>query len=118
VTLNVGVRLDAVNGYVPEQSSPAGTWIGPRQYAQINDTPNWGPNLAPRIGLSYDIFGDGKTAIKAYYGRFYIQMGSLVADMVNPLANLYVNVPWNDLDGTCTWLRVRAEAPWIVRSWT
>ena len=28
-------------------------------------------NVAPRIGVSYDVFGDGKTAAKAFYGRYY-----------------------------------------------
>jgi outer membrane receptor protein involved in Fe transport len=28
-------------------------------------------NVAPRIGIAYDLFGNGKTAIKAFYGRYY-----------------------------------------------
>src|SRR5690606_33885072 len=28
-------------------------------------------NLAPRIGLTYDLFGNGKTAVKAFAGRYY-----------------------------------------------
>ncbi len=28
-------------------------------------------NIAPRIGVAIDPMGDGKTAIKAFYGRYY-----------------------------------------------
>src|SRR5882672_3299713 len=28
-------------------------------------------NVAPRVGLAYDLRGDGKTAVKAFYGRYY-----------------------------------------------
>jgi hypothetical protein len=30
--------------------------------------------LAPRIGITFDLFGDHTTAIKAHYGRYYEQM--------------------------------------------
>jgi outer membrane receptor protein involved in Fe transport len=28
-------------------------------------------NVAPRVGVAYDLFGNGKTAVKAFYGRYY-----------------------------------------------
>ena len=41
-------------------------------------------NVAPRIGISYDLFGNGRTALKAYYGRFYNQFGSELAESAQP----------------------------------
>ena len=75
-TLNAGLRLDGVNGYVPAQSSPAGTWAGERSFDEIKGAPDFPLNIAPRLGVSYDLFGTGRTALKAYYGRFYNQFGS------------------------------------------
>jgi len=32
---------------------------------------NFGSKIAPRIGVAYDLTGDGKTKIAAFFGRFY-----------------------------------------------
>ena len=99
LTLNLGVRFDGINGRVPPQTSPAGSWVGARSYGEIKDVPNWPMNIAPRLGMSYDISGTGRTALKAYYGRTYIQTGSQFTQGVNPVSGSSVAVPWNDIDG-------------------
>ena len=48
--------------------------------------------------MSYDLSGKGRTALKAYYGRFYNQFGSEIAETINPNARINVTVPWNDLN--------------------
>ena len=98
VTFNLGVRLDGLNGYLPAQSSPSGSYVGAREFpkTEVYDYPF---NLAPRIGLSYDLRGNGQTAIKAYFGRFYNQFGSDVLEAANPNALATQNVTWADLNG-------------------
>jgi hypothetical protein len=95
VTLNLGVRLDAAESNLPAQSSAAGTWVGERSFprTQVFDFPL---NVAPRLGASYDVSGTGRTAVKAYYGRFYYQFGSDIPETVNPNAITTVQVPWTD----------------------
>jgi hypothetical protein len=34
----------------------------------------WKWNLGPRLGIAYDVRGDGKSVIKGYFGRFYINI--------------------------------------------
>ena len=64
-TVNLGVRLDGLSGHLPAQSSAPGAYVGARDFseAEVYDYPF---NIAPRIGFSYDLRGNGQTAIKAY----------------------------------------------------
>jgi hypothetical protein len=94
-SINYGVRLDGVRGWLPAQSSPAGSFVGERAFPEI-EVFNFELNAAPRIGVSYDLVGNGRTALKAYYGRFYNQFGSELAEGVNQNSRLNVPLPWND----------------------
>ena len=71
VTLNLGVRFDYFNAYVPAQHIGPGPNVPTRNvdFAQVDDVPNW-KNTSPRLGVSYDLFGNGKTAVKASLGRY------------------------------------------------
>jgi hypothetical protein len=96
-TINYGARFDGVKAFLPAQASPAGTFVAARSFAE-NDLYNFNLNVAPRFGVSYDIFGKGRTALKAYYGRFYNQFGSEIAEAINPNARINVQIPWIDRD--------------------
>jgi hypothetical protein len=94
-TINVGVRMDGVSGHLPAQSSPAGTYVGERSFPRT-DVFDFSFNVMPRAGISYDLFGTGRTALKAYYGRFYNQFGSEILEASNRNALATLNVAWND----------------------
>ena len=98
MTINYGVRFDYLNAAVPEQHLPAGRFVPERNFAAVKNVPNW-KDINPRIGLSYDLFGTGRTAVKATIGR-YISGGSLASN-VNPV-NSSVNSAtraWTDTNG-------------------
>jgi len=61
LTLNLGVRLE--NEDIPAFNN-----------THIDLKWGWGDKIAPRIGASYDLFGDGKTKIAALWGRFFDRM--------------------------------------------
>jgi len=57
-------------------------------------------NFSPRLGVTYDIFGNGKTIARANYARYYGQVGTgAVAGQVNPLSSVTVRYPWVDING-------------------
>jgi hypothetical protein len=103
-TFNYGVRLDGVSSHLPEQSSPAGTFVSERSF-QRRDVFDFSFNAAPRFGLSFDLFGNGRAALKAYAGRFYNQFGSELAETVNLNGLQSIGVTWNDLNNN-----LRADA--------
>ena len=69
LTLNLGLRFDYLNGYVFPVDLPAGTFVPARHFDEVKDALNW-TDVAPRIGVSYDLFGNGRTAVKGFVGRY------------------------------------------------
>jgi hypothetical protein len=100
LTLNLGARLDFFNGSVLPSTLPAGRFVGQRQYPGADDVPNW-KDINPRLGVAYDVFGNGKTAIKANVGRYVISMGAGLAEYNNPALLAVTNTTrtWNDANG-------------------
>ena len=95
MTVNAGLRWDYLNNKVGAQDAPGGTWIGPRHFDELTDVPNFN-DLSPRLGLAYDLFGNGKTALKATLSR-YVQTSTVgFARLLNPLNTSVNNAtrPW------------------------
>ena len=85
LTLNAGLRYDYLNGSVPEQHLPAGRFVAARDFAPKSNLPNW-HDLNPRLSTAYDLFGDGKTAVKVSLGRYLdTTSGPDIADLNNPV---------------------------------
>ena len=70
-------------------------------FPAVYDIPNW-KNVSPRLGVCYDLFGSGKTAIKASIGR-YLEAPHLttITGRANPAAAIVNSATrtWNDLNG-------------------
>lgn len=91
LTLNLGVRYELIAFPVLDEQAPY------ELSRRINNDKN---NIAPRIGLSYSPFKDGKTVIRAGYGLFYDSPSlSLVSGgaQVNGRRILNYTVPGSDL---------------------
>jgi len=106
LTVNAGLRYDRYSGYLPEQQQLAAT-VGPvsvpaATFAQ-QDLYTWN-KLAPRIGATFDLSGDGKTVVKANYGLFWhnpgVGVGSDANGNTTAKSATYV---WNDLNGDRRW---------------
>ena len=97
LTLNLGLRIDYFNGYVPAQDVPATQFVPARSFAQVDNVPSW-TDVNPRVGVSYDLFGTGQTALKASLGRYVGKHGVNVAFAANPIRTsvLSANRSWSD----------------------
>ena len=94
LTLSLGLRYNDVNMSSPELVLPAGFFVGERRVPAAEHIPHW-RNLSPRIGGAYDLFGDGKTAVKASFGRYPDIIRVSPANPVNQFS-LTTNRTWND----------------------
>jgi hypothetical protein len=100
-TLNIGLRYDGLNGQALDQHLPAGPWVPARGFTGVKNVPNW-KDISPRLGLAYDLRGNGKTAVKAALGRyvnFEAANGIVLAN--NPVNQMVTsaNRLWNDVNG-------------------
>lgn len=111
VTLNLGLRYDWFIGETDRSevlasrnsagfvfdkcadgvNNPAAGCVG-----RVQD---W-KDLSPRVGFSWDVFGNGRTAIKASAARYVNGQTIAVADDINPVSALSLSDtrPWRDLD--------------------
>jgi len=56
-------------------------------------------NWAPRLGVAYDVFATGKTAVKASFGKYMRAESSAFATLFNPVASFNENRNWSDPNG-------------------
>jgi hypothetical protein len=100
LTLNLGVRFDYYNNYVPSETNGPGPLVPNRNtvFPEVDNAPNW-KNVTPRIGGAYDLFGNGKTALKASVGK-YLEGPNLTSftRLANPAANIALSTTraWTD----------------------
>jgi hypothetical protein len=114
-TLNAGIRYDRYHGWLPEQEQLDGSlsaWAPQFPSLAALVTAKTFPErhiytwnqVAPRIGLTFDLTGDGKTVLKGNYGFFWHNPGVGVASSGNPnTAGKSATYTWNDVNGDKRW---------------
>jgi hypothetical protein len=95
LTINAGARLDRQTSWQPATCQPETIFISGRCFPAIENTPDW-LDIAPRVAAIYDVFGDGKTAIKFGANRYMVGIGSGTIDVVNPIRTTFATRSWTD----------------------
>ena len=112
ITVNAGVRFDQFIGETRESTvlpsrhgagatfgdCPDGQW-DPGELC-TGEVQNW-KDISPRVGVAMDVFGNGRTAIKASWARYVAGQQIAFVNQVNPIGALTATDtrPWTDLDG-------------------
>jgi hypothetical protein len=97
LTLNPGLRVDNFNSYIQATESPAGRFVPYRYFEQRDNVPRWPNDLAPRVSAAYDLMGDGKTALKASFSKYYQVLTAGFAANYTP-GNVSESRNWFDCD--------------------
>jgi hypothetical protein len=84
LTMTPGLRFDRFINSLPEQSHPAGRFSAtPITFAAVDDLVSW--NLfGPRIGITYDLSGNGRTVLKFNYGQYWWNPSNDISSAANP----------------------------------
>jgi hypothetical protein len=97
LTLSPGLRVDNFNSYIEATAVPAGRFVPARFFPERQNVPNWIGYTAPRLSAAFDVFGDGRTAIKGAISKYYQPLTGSFADTYAPaLQNETRN--WFDCD--------------------
>ncbi|HYN09850.1 MAG TPA: TonB-dependent receptor [Vicinamibacterales bacterium] len=103
VTLNYGVRYDRYSLGWPAQSfTPELAATFPDLFRPV-DTPDTTVakfnSVSPRVGLAWDVAGNGKTVFKVFYGRYYFNPSTDISSLENPVGQAALRFAFNDQNG-------------------
>ncbi|MEZ5316147.1 MAG: TonB-dependent receptor [Vicinamibacterales bacterium] len=129
LTVTAGIRWERIEGYLPQQTHqdteyfPVGTvipnainlgggqradYVAAANFDEVRDAPLW-HNWAPRVSAAYDLFGDGRTALKFAAGKYLDQIGTGTPGP-NPNGIVTQRYGWNDLNNDLQFQR--GDAVW------
>jgi hypothetical protein len=114
LTLQGALRFDHPWSWFPQQVEPASRFFPGVTFEKQDGVTGYN-DITPRMGAAYDVFGNGKTALKVSLGK-YLQGASVsnLASNANPamripgatgtfgFLNPSVNRSWNDANGNFT----------------
>jgi hypothetical protein len=100
LTLSGGVRADFLNESTEPFTLGPHRWLPNRNrfYDAVKNVPNW-KDINPRVSAAYDLFGNGKTAIKGSASRAVMQNSIAIALANNPATTVRTQTQrsWNDV---------------------
>jgi hypothetical protein len=100
LTLNLGLRYEYHRVYAQALTTPDGPLGDSRNLPRVDCIPCW-HDINPRGGVAYDLFGNGKTALKASLGRYVSLASNTLSTTFSPQNAIVASTArsWNDING-------------------
>jgi Carboxypeptidase regulatory-like domain/TonB-dependent Receptor Plug Domain len=115
LTVVGGIRWERIEGYLPAQVTPASRYFPEglvfqgvtingvvqnytvrKTFDPVRNNPLW-YSWGPRVSGTYDLTGQGRTILKASWGKYLDQINT--GTPPNPNANINQQYAWNDING-------------------
>jgi hypothetical protein len=117
LTLQGALRFDHPWSWFPEQVEPAGRFFPGASFAKTDGVTGYN-DITPRMGAAYDLFGNGKTALKVNLGK-YLQGASVsnLAYQANPALRIPMGGFSLSTTGFCSFGALGFTNPCVSRTW-
>jgi hypothetical protein len=96
-TINPGVRFEHFNSSIEGRDLGAGRFVPGRHFDRRPDVPNWN-DISPRFGFTWDLQGDGKTAVKFGTGKYVRAYSTGFAEAYDPNFYSSATLTWDDVN--------------------
>jgi hypothetical protein len=96
LTINPGLRVEWFSAGMRAASASAGRFVPARFFPAEPGLLKWGPDYAPRFAVAYDLFGNGRTAIKGNYSKYHRQYDADPASAYSPIGIISEQRNWFD----------------------
>ena len=98
LTVNMGLRWETTEGWYPRQSSGGGRWFPEVFLDETRDLIQFN-SLSPRVGLVWALGAEGRTSIKASYGKYYKPLLNQDTLIILPRSGGHHEYEWFDHNG-------------------
>ncbi len=111
LTLQGAVRFDVAKSWFPEQNIGPDRFLATPYHFDETKGVNSYKDITPRFGAAYDVFGNGKTAVKMNLGRYLEGVGvQLTYANSNPTLRIPTSTgPFGVPGVTRTWIDANAD---------